>query len=118
MSDEFHRLTDRYFSQAKYVHIIREVSYPNSPRFSSNICEGCYGGSTVVFDIGIQFAAYMGFKDIYLLGVDCSYKPNRTDVRNHFIDNYFDKNENKKYQNSENIENPLLQMNLLMILFI
>ena len=99
MSDEFHRLTDVFFSQVEYVHVVRDISYPQRPRFSSNICEVVYGGSTVVFDIGIQFAAYMGFKEIYLLGVDCSYRTNRTDARNHFIDNYFD--ENEKYPNDE-----------------
>lgn len=37
--------------------------------FSDDIVEGTYTGRTVVYD-AIQIAAYMGFSEIYLLGVD------------------------------------------------
>ncbi len=40
--------------------------------FSDNPYAIVYAGYTVVFDI-IQFATYMGFKEIYLLGCDCNY---------------------------------------------
>lgn len=39
--------------------------------FSSDIINGVYSGLTVVYDM-LQIAGYMGFKDIYLLGVDCN----------------------------------------------
>lgn len=39
---------------------------------SDNISVCCYNGNSVVY-IAIQIAIYMGFKDIYLLGVDCNY---------------------------------------------
>lgn len=40
--------------------------------FTKNIEAGIGDGNTVVLQ-AIQIAAYMGFKDIYLLGVDCNY---------------------------------------------
>ncbi len=40
--------------------------------FTNNIEAGIGDGNTVVLQ-AIQIAAYMGFKDIYLLGVDCNY---------------------------------------------
>lgn len=40
--------------------------------FTKDIEAGIGDGNTVVLQ-AIQIAAYMGFKDIYLLGVDCNY---------------------------------------------
>lgn len=42
---------------------------PGEPKFSSDIYQGIYIGNTVVYD-AIQIASYMGFEEIYLLGVD------------------------------------------------
>lgn len=42
-------------------------------RYSQDISKVIYGGKTVIYPT-IQIAAYMGFKEIYLLGVDCNYK--------------------------------------------
>jgi hypothetical protein len=36
----------------------------------------------------IQFAAYMGFKEIYLIGVDCNYSKDNSTIS---ADSYFDK---------------------------
>ncbi len=53
------------------------------PLFSS-IAEQCiYEGSTVTYAC-IQIAAYMGFQDIYLLGVDFNYSSDLYDEKNHF----------------------------------
>jgi len=41
-------------------------------RYSKDISEVVYSGKTVVYSV-IQIAAYMGFDEIYLLGVDCNY---------------------------------------------
>ena len=41
--------------------------------FSSDISKGAYGGDTVIIDICIQLAFYMGFKSVYLIGCDCDY---------------------------------------------
>ena len=43
--------------------------------FSGDISKYIYGGSTVVFAC-MQIAAYMGFKEIYLLGIDHNYSTN------------------------------------------
>ncbi|QGQ48267.1 6-hydroxymethylpterin diphosphokinase MptE-like protein [Metabacillus sediminilitoris] len=41
-------------------------------KFSDNIHVCCYDANTVVFN-ALQIAIYMGFKEIYLIGVDCNY---------------------------------------------
>ena len=41
--------------------------------FTDDVVEQVYGGQTVLYD-AIQMAVYMGFSDIYLIGVDNNYK--------------------------------------------
>lgn len=41
-------------------------------KFSSNCYEQVYDGATITYSI-MQLAVYMGFKEIYLLGIDCDY---------------------------------------------
>lgn len=55
----------------------------NTPQFSKNIEHGICHGTTVTY-LCIQLAAYMGFSEIYLLGVDFSYLNNLYDKKNHF----------------------------------
>lgn len=43
------------------------------PEFSANPIRGVYDGGTVLY-IAVQFAIYMGFKELVLLGVDSDYK--------------------------------------------
>ena len=43
--------------------------------FSSDLSDEIYDGASVVY-AAIQIAVYMGFKEIYLLGVDCNYNKN------------------------------------------
>lgn len=71
--------------------------------FSEDIEEIVYGGQTVLYD-AIQFAVYMGFSEIYLLGVDCNYRlevsedgtvTENRDVKNeHFCNDYTEGCEN------------------------
>ena len=63
------------------------------PRFSDNLAQKVYGGGTVVFSC-IQLAVYLGFKYIYLLGVDCNYE--EKSKKNHF---YEVKNEDTREHN-------------------
>jgi uncharacterized Rossmann fold enzyme len=79
-------------------------SFPYGFDFSTNAEEITYTGCTVTFSC-MQLAYYMGFKQIYLIGVDMSYvipeqvkKANEYDTEildmevddpNHFIPNYF-----------------------------
>lgn len=52
------------------IYEFRGLSYqPGAPQFSLDMYQGIYMGNTVVFD-AIQIAYYMGFSEIYLLGVD------------------------------------------------
>lgn len=63
-------------------------------RFSDDCYTIVYDGYSITYSL-IQIAAYMGFREIYLLGVDCSYKRGG---RNHIVDSgNDDKNEEKNY---------------------
>lgn len=53
------------------------------PLFSSKAERCIYEGSTVTYAC-IQMAVYMGFREIYLLGVDFNYSSNLYDEKNHF----------------------------------
>lgn len=73
-------------------------SYP-SPKFSIDLCDSIWQGTTVTY-VAMQIAYYMGFKKVYLLGVDHSFqtqgKPHKviiskSDDRNHFHPDYFGK---------------------------
>lgn len=50
-----------------------------NPIFSTSVDKFVYDGGTTAYS-AIQLAAYMGFSDIYLLGIDCNY----TGSINHF----------------------------------
>ncbi|MEH7386550.1 hypothetical protein V7147_14245, partial [Bacillus sp. JJ1521] len=83
-------------------------------KFSGDAFAGVYDGYSITYSL-IQIAVYMGFKEIYLLGVDCNYPKN---MNHHFkeyghVDPTFlsarDKmisafNEARKYANRNNIK--------------
>jgi len=68
--------------------------------FSTDISKGTYGGGTVTY-FALQLAYYMGFTEVYLVGLDHNFAekgtPNKTEVRtenedkSHFHPNYFPK---------------------------
>lgn len=52
------------------IYEFKGLTYPpGNPQLSFDMCQGVYMGQTVVYDT-IQIALYMGFREIYLLGVD------------------------------------------------
>ena len=51
------------------------------PFFSENFARGTSLGWTITYNV-LQLAVYMGFSEIYLLGVDCNYK--KGSHNNHF----------------------------------
>lgn len=51
--------------------------------FSKDIVEGIYIGNTVIYD-AMQIACYMGFKEIYLLGVDLDFSKKINEDGRHF----------------------------------
>ncbi len=100
------KYTGTKFIKAHYAHRyhLPDVTYYNmllNPNgFSKNLPLVVYSGQTVVYSM-IQFAAYMGFKEIYLIGVDCNYSPSNTTIT---ADSYFDKrlfNSNRTYSPPE-----------------
>lgn len=62
------------------------------PNFSSNISDEVFDGYTVTYSM-LQFAAYMGFKEIYLLGIDANYsiKNNIIEANSYFNSKLADK---------------------------
>lgn len=87
-----------FMEGVEYFHAITELFYPNLPGFSDDMVKGFYNGSTVTYDIGLQLAAYMGFKEIYLLGIDHNFSKSDVDKKNHFIDNYHTEEELERYK--------------------
>ena len=51
-------------------------------KFSDNIYRQVYSGFSITYSL-IEIAAYMGFKEIYLIGADCSFLK---DQKNHFAE--------------------------------
>lgn len=51
---------------------LRKFKKRESIKFSTDICHSTEAGETVVYN-AIQIAVYMGFEDIYLLGIDHNY---------------------------------------------
>lgn len=73
------------------VFLFRNIDskfYPGYPQFSEDVTECCYGGRTTMYQM-MQFACFMGFSEIYLLGVDFSWGENGKST--HFVENYTDK---------------------------
>ena len=92
-ADAYHQAVGPQFSFGQYIHLIFEEYAPNLPRFSDDPSQGVYVGYTIVYEIGLQMASYMGFNEIYLIGVDGTYSGSVTEKSNHFIDGYFTEKE-------------------------
>jgi hypothetical protein len=67
----------------RFCNMKREVL-----EFSEDITMGIFNGGTVTYNC-IQLAAYLGCREIILLGVDFNFSDNYNDVQNHFIDTYY-----------------------------
>lgn len=66
----------RFFSQfeKRKPTVFSYLGQMTSPiHFSKNPFRGLYNGWTVIIDVCLQMAYYMGFKTVYLLGCDCDY---------------------------------------------
>ncbi|MGA3065375.1 MAG: hypothetical protein ABSF29_00855 [Tepidisphaeraceae bacterium] len=85
--------------------LLWRVPPPNQPEFSRNLLRGINCGGTITYTL-LQIAAWMGFAESYLLGVDFSYDLGKISpstefegqntysyrtkgVRNHFAPEYF-----------------------------
>lgn len=87
----------------EYFHLNYKEFEPELPLFSDDMSKGSYMGCTVTYDFALQMAAYMGFSEIYLLGVDHTMTGNISDSKNHFIENYY--TEDEKDENHFNPSN-------------
>lgn len=72
MIDDTHAKVDFIPYPMDILNHTNGLHFKDKFKFSDNPYAIVYAGHTVVFDI-IQFATYMGFKEIYLLGCDCNY---------------------------------------------
>lgn len=67
-------------------HLVRRWVNGKEPQFSKDFSKCSYAGLTITYDGALQLAAYMGFSEIYLLGIDCNnYRDTGTA---HFFDKY------------------------------
>lgn len=89
-----------HYEFLKYIHCIGYRDDKGYPKFSEDVCMGTYVGGTVIYSVGLQLAAYMGASEIYLIGVDNTYTGKATDSKNHFIENYHDSEDKKRYENA------------------
>jgi hypothetical protein len=71
-------------------HIKTEVFSPNMPEFSMDFSAYSVEGFTVMYS-ALQLAVYMGFKRIYLLGVDNDYSGDIEKSESHFSPKYHSK---------------------------
>ena len=82
-------------SLATYFHL-KNRHDPETPVFSNRINKCIYNSNTVVIT-AIQIAIYMGFKDIYLLGVDHRFHTSINSRGEILIDNKVDDYFTKEY---------------------
>ncbi len=80
------RTGNEYFIPINYSNHWNGRMKKGKIKISKNIAVGVYDCFTVT-NMAIQIAAYMGFKDIYIIGADATYKLEKT----HFIEGEFTK---------------------------
>lgn len=84
-------------------HMTIEDYLPDRPSFSDDIEKVLYCGYTVAY-VCLQIAVYMGFREIYLLGIDFDYEDGDTVEVKHFSQEYHkDKNKINPCRRSENL---------------
>lgn len=98
MADRFCYSDVGRLNNVQYVHLKSEYFLPNLPGFSVDITKGTNWGGSVTYDLALQIAVYMGFSEIYLLGIDHNNVGEVTNEKNHFIPNYFTKEEEEIYK--------------------
>lgn len=108
---------DNMFFPRKFKQILKKGNYYetlqhdwlNDDKFSTDVYCGVYGRETVIID-ALQLAYYMGFTNVYIIGVDFSYNMKNVDKEkltfengenNYFIKNYSPKGEVLNLPNQE-----------------
>ena len=89
-----------FFRHSRYYRDEYDIPKKTNLRFSKNFDKVVYSGHTVTYT-NIQLAYFMGFKIVYLIGMDFDYKEPETLIKdgniwqstekdpNHFHDDYF-----------------------------
>lgn len=70
-----YKLTQKFYNGRNnigYIPLISQVNERNRIKFTNRADRYLYDGSTVTY-YAMELAAYMGFSEIYLLGVDCAF---------------------------------------------
>lgn len=67
-------------------HLVCEYSEKEEPKFTEHFEQKSYSGSTVTYSC-IQLAVYMGFREIYLYGVDFTHGKDAVDKKYHHFYN-------------------------------
>lgn len=95
---------DIKIKNAIYFKQIMEKFDDDLPQFSNNFYEKTYWGGTVTYT-AIQMAVYMGFKEIYLIGVDHNFSmyedKNGNIIRDETVKDYFCDNYNEDREKLE-----------------
>lgn len=90
-----YKYRDRRLKNMEKVYLLGDARSKN--KFFTDITEGISQGNTVTY-VAMQIAFFMGFKNVYLIGVDHSFKdkgnPHKVQVmkeddQNHFDPGYF-----------------------------
>lgn len=94
---------DIHIAGASHFNLIgQNVDDPADFRFSDDIAAGVYNASTVMYSAA-QMAAYMGFAEIYLIGVDHHFRVSQNNDGEIVVDNtvkdYFSEKYNEDKQN-------------------
>lgn len=74
-------LKNLYFSRSDVGFYLDRSDVINPPRFSDNFSARSYEGFTVLYS-AMQLAVHMGFKEIYLMGVDFKYSEHKDNQGN------------------------------------
>jgi|GEM_PF-345208 len=94
------REANNYFLPVNWEFYYASSPFHNVPRFSKDISKTLYVGQTVTY-LNFQIAYYLGFREIYIIGVDFHYEiPNSASIEgnsilsadadpNHFHPEYF-----------------------------
>ena len=99
LPDILEGLNDKHDNIYLFHHAFRWLTEnTDSLMFSEDVCQKIFGGATVVYTC-IQLAVYFGFKEIYLLGVDCNYVQGSRN--NHFMPDQEKDMVNYKYEENE-----------------
>lgn len=68
---------DKDLQKLHYMRLIRQIDDSTQlPLFSNDCSEVIYASNTITY-LFLQLAVYMGFRQIYLLGIDCQYSYER-----------------------------------------